>query len=371
MDRTVYHLRGTRLFASSKEDMNLVDSIPVGNWAVEFSPIGGYYLNKIDPFIQPKQFYGNCRERAARILKTFHDRTMSTGVLLSGEKGSGKTCLAKTVAVESGLPVIIVNQPFYGDDFNQFIQAIDEPAVVIFDEFEKVYSAKIKGEPVDGGGYPGSSSNMSVQDHILTLLDGIYSSKKLFILTCNDRWLINSNMINRPGRIYYFIEFGGLDENFIREYCESTLSHLRHMDKILRLRHVFSAINFDMLQALVEEVNRYDCDPQEAIEMLNIKPSETKDTYEVSVQKGRVQKRVAHRRNTVDINPYMNEFEVIVAGGKDEDGDDTVAARIRVTPLDMQSRDDEKGHYEYVVQDYTISLDRTYRYQFRFNDYLS
>ena len=35
---------------------------------------------------------------------------------------------------------------------------------------------------------------------------------------------------------------------------------------------VFSAFNFDMLKALVEEMNRYDESPQDALKMLNAKP---------------------------------------------------------------------------------------------------
>ena len=75
------------------------------------------------------------------------------------------------------------------------------------DEFEKTYTKEGK----------------NYQAKILTLFDGVYSSKKLFLLTCNDKSKMDSHMLNRPGRLYYLLEFHGLDQAFIREYCEDNL----------------------------------------------------------------------------------------------------------------------------------------------------
>jgi hypothetical protein len=55
------------------------------------------------------------------------------------------------------------------------------------------------------------------QDAILTLLDGTYPSNILFLLTVNDKHKITTNMRNRPGRIYYTLDFAGLTPEFIRE----------------------------------------------------------------------------------------------------------------------------------------------------------
>jgi hypothetical protein len=67
---------------------------------------------------------------------------------------------------------------------------------------------------------------------MLTLLDGVFPSKKLFILTCNDKWRIDKHMRNRPGCIFYMLDFKGLDADFIREYCEDRLDAKEYIERI-------------------------------------------------------------------------------------------------------------------------------------------
>jgi len=228
---------GTSFRVSSKEAMDLHEQLPAGNYTVAVDMMGNFYLEQIDSFEIPAKMYGNTLRHTDRIINSFWERPQQTGVLLNGEKGSGKTLLAKNISVElakQGVPTIVINRDWTGDGFFKLLQDIDQPCVVLFDEFEKVYDRE-------------------KQEEILTLLDGVFGSKKLYILTVNDKWRVDSHMRNRPGRIFYLLDFKGLDVNFIREYCEGEF-------------------NFDMLKALVEEMNRYDETPTEALEMLNAKP---------------------------------------------------------------------------------------------------
>jgi hypothetical protein len=62
------------------------------------------------------------------------------------------------------------------------------------------------------------------------------------------------------------------------------LNDKSQIDHIVRIKTLFSAFNFDMLQALVEEMNRFNEDPFEAISLLNIKPEyEDSNTYTATI----------------------------------------------------------------------------------------
>ncbi len=249
----------------SEQDIEICERLPAKNYTVKQNPMSKeFYLEPVDDFVMPKKLYGDTIKKAERILNTFKARPLSTGVHLDGVKGSGKTLLAKTLshfAQKEGVASIVINQPFCGDEFNAFIQSIDVPAIVIFDEFEKVY-------------------NWETQNKILTLFDGVYPTKKLFVLTTNDSHSVNNFLKNRPGRIYYSFKFDTLAQEFIKEYCEDNLNDKSQIPSILKYTQIFSFFNFDMLAAAVEEMNRYGEPLQEVLNYLNIVPeNKSSETY--------------------------------------------------------------------------------------------
>jgi hypothetical protein len=266
-----YLQQGSRFDAVDSEMLKMHQALPMGVYSVKFqAPMGPFYLERTEDFKLPPKIYGNTTQRALRVLNTFEDRPLGTGVLLSGEKGSGKTMLGKQICVfgqQRGYITVIVNEQYHGSGFNSFLQSINQPAIVFFDEFEKVY------EPAH-------------QPSLLTIFDGVYSSKKLFVLTCNDKYRIDSHMHNRPGRLFYAMDYGTLEEDFIREYCADVLNNKTYIDGVVRVANMFSVFSFDMLSALVEEMNRYNETPGEAMQLLNMKPQQSEGAiYEVGLLK--------------------------------------------------------------------------------------
>lgn len=290
--KTYFLKEQDRYNVASQSALNLHDSLPVGFYTVGQYPTGQYYLKEIQPFdLNGKQLYGDTTKHGKRILDTFHKRQGSTGILLAGQKGSGKTLLAKyvsTQAAKQGISTIVINEAWSGERFNAFIQSIQQPTIVLFDEFEKVYRRAAEVEMKDSEeqaqaryhnrhGHGGNTLYGEVeapnpsQDRILTLLDGVYPSNMLFILTVNDKTKITKNMMNRPGRIYYSLDFTGLDSNFIKDYCEDNLWNVTHTSEIVSIASLFDAFSFDMLQAVVAEMNQYKESPREAMNWLNVK----------------------------------------------------------------------------------------------------
>ena len=250
--------------------MDVRDRLPAGNYTVCRSPLSGeYFLEETAAFTLPPKLYGKTERHAERILSTFkrRDPGAQIGVCLSGTKGSGKTLLAKHIAKTSELPVIIVNTPFSDERFMRTMQGIEQEAVIIFDEFEKLYDS-------------------DAQESILTLFDGVFTARnKVMVITCNNKYAVQSFFHNRPSRLRYSIAFEGLGVEFIREYCEDVLNDCRtYLDKIINLAVLCDEFNFDMLQTLVDELNRYGGEFEDAVEILNVKPlGSTKSSWTLAV----------------------------------------------------------------------------------------
>jgi len=188
--------------------------------------------------------FGNTAARAAKVFATYNDRETGTGVLLTGDKGSGKTLLSKylsNLVLDAGMPVILVNQAYAGDGFNTFMNDIGH-CCVIFDEFAKTYTDE--------------DQDSTAQDALLTFFDGTMSAKRLCIVTENEEFRINDFMKSRPGRMFYHFRYGKLDETTILEVCEATMTSGKE-EQLLEFSRRVQVFSYDILGALIEESNRF------------------------------------------------------------------------------------------------------------------
>lgn len=354
-----YFLKSGNTFrVSSKEAMDLHDLLPPGNYVVKEMPMDGpLYLEMIENFEIKGKKYGDLNKNTDRIINTFLSRPAATGVMLAGEKGSGKSLLAKNLAIVAAeqhkIPTIVINAPWVGDKFNSFIQSIEQPVVILFDEFEKVYDS-------------------DDQEKALTLLDGVFPTKKLFVLTCNDKWRVDSHMRNRPGRLFYMLDYKGLDTAFITEYCMDNLKPelQMHTEKMCQIASLFGQFNFDMLKATVEEMNRYDESPEEALRMLNVKPEfDGGNKFDIKLQlNGEDLKDTDLESREWSGNPLQSQVQIHYKQfDKDEDGDEVWDwERLRFSAVDLKKIDSQTGRFVFVKDGAVLTLnkikEKTYNY---------
>ena len=194
--------------------------------------------------------------RVNHIIKRYDNQASSLGVLLTGNKGSGKslfTTLVSNSMIDRGFPVIVINDSYSGQDMNEFLNKIGE-CVIIFDEFAKTYDRQ-------------------EQNKLLTLFDGIMSSKRIVLVTENDKHSLNDYIINRPGRFMYHFKYEKLEEEVVNEYCDYKGVPEKIKKQIHLLRNRSAEFSMDTLVAIVSEYQMFgsdDCNVDELVSILNI-----------------------------------------------------------------------------------------------------
>lgn len=241
------------------DDVRTYKRIPAGTYDVCFGERIGYWLSRREDLAPNEQkIYGDTIYKVEKVLKTFGAVNRNLGVILSGNKGCGKSLfvriLAKEAIAKCGLPVIIVSNRIAG--IQDFISSIQQECLVVFDEFEKIFSH--------------TESEHDPQDALLPMFDGMSNGKKLFVITCNDVKLLNDCLLNRPGRFHYHFEVGNPSPDEIRGYMQDNLNPKFHeaIETIIRISS-FADITYDFLRAIVFELNQ-GYSVQESMRDLNI-----------------------------------------------------------------------------------------------------
>lgn len=262
MMKTKFMVEGSTVSVVNLNDELALDKLPPKVYTVQFNKMFGFYLNILKDQLQvPNKIYGNVMQRANKCIKTYCDRTASTGILMTGDKGTGKTLLmsllANKVIAELELPVILVTEPHAGEQFTAFLGAIGE-CCLIFDEFGKMYDKR------------GQELETPSQESLLSLLDGVDKTKRLIIMTENNEYDINEFLLSRPSRVYYHFRYRKMDEDSIEGYCADRQVGDDVVGEIIDLSRRTKIFSFDMLQSIVEEHLRFGSSVNDLVVDLNV-----------------------------------------------------------------------------------------------------
>lgn len=169
-------------------------------------------------------------------VNTYFQKTskLSTGVMLSGIKGTGKTVMAKVIAKNSNLPIIVVDEEYPTDRINDFFRKFETPVTIIFDEVDKHWDT----------------------ENLLGWLDGVQTNaKKLVLFTCNNEDRVNDYLKDRCSRVRYIRHFEANDNaRFLREILrDKGIAEDNIEDTYAFIVNNFGLLSIDNILSFIDE----------------------------------------------------------------------------------------------------------------------
>ena len=275
------------------ESLETFNELPVRSYDIEFHKMMGFFLTaRPDLEVKEEKIYGGHQRKVDKVINSYKKSVRNFGVILSGQKGIGKSLFARMLAekaIANNLPVITVTE--YIPGIAGFLASIEQEVVVIFDEFEKTFS-KIQDQ-------------RDPQEEMLSLFDGLDGGKKLFVITCNDVRKLNDYLVDRPGRFHYHFRMGNPDDVEITEYMKDKLEE-QYQHNIPRIINFSRTANmtYDYLRAIAFDLNQgYEL--EECLSDLNIS-SVTRADFDIYLQMsdGSVYVTLGERINLCDTDKH-------------------------------------------------------------------
>lgn len=169
-------------------------------------------------------------------VNTYFQKTskLSTGVMLSGIKGTGKTVMAKVIAKNSNLPIIVVDEDYPTGRINDFFRKFETPVTIIFDEVDKHWDT----------------------EDLLGWLDGVQTNaKKLVLFTCNNEDRVNDYLKDRCSRVRYIRHFEANDNaRFLREILrDKGIAEDKIEDIYTFIVNNFGLLSIDNILSFIDE----------------------------------------------------------------------------------------------------------------------
>jgi len=240
------------------------------NYLFNFDELGNCWLEDVESFKFPSKIYDVDSNLRKYIAKSYSANNKNLGVLLTGNKGQGKSHCAKLICSELKQPTIIINKQIPADiNFVKFLSEIKQDHTLFVDEFEKLFDTKKESNETNG---------YHTQETFLSFMDGVLTNehKVLFLLTTNDG--VNEFFINRPSRIKFLQEYNELPEELFNLIADDKLNNPEYKHDLEENVSLVN-LNIDLLISIIDDINLFDEPFSKFKDMYNYKFEQYK--YEV------------------------------------------------------------------------------------------
>ena len=200
-----------------------------------------------------------------RILEYHHNSNANTtGVMMAGTKGTGKSIMAKVIAKESNLPIIIVSPNFPEGQLTNYFKQFTQEVCIIFDEVEKNYNTEM----------------------MLGFLDGIEKTcRKLVLMTCNKLSCVSEYMSDRCSRIRYLRKY---TENSNMEFLPMIAEDLKikNPEKVIEFcKKEIKLLSMDNIFAFLQEVKAFEEITDDYGEIISVMNISTKSNFDINTDR--------------------------------------------------------------------------------------
>ena len=214
-----------------------------------------YFLDKKEfQYKTPNKYYGEVKSYIDFYWRSIVRNNYNGGVMLTGQKGSGKSLIAMELsnrAIQAGMRVVEITKVQFRPELLEYLDKLDN-AVLFFDEF-------------------GKNFNKQQQDQMLTLLNNSLGKQRIVLITENNKINISDFIRSRPGRIRYAMHFNKLSRKTLLDYCSEFPIEEDFMADLLRVYDKAVEFQFDHLKVIVEEhLNNKDIPLDELLTLLNL-----------------------------------------------------------------------------------------------------
>lgn len=222
---------------------------------------GNCWLEDLEKFKIPEKVYDVDKKLRELAKISFNTYPKNMGILLTGNKGQGKSLTAKLLCIDMELPTIIFTKPVPTSvNFVKFLNNIKQDYVLFVDEFEKLFNSTSRDE----------DKKYHTQESFLSFMDGVLTNehKVLFLLTTNDT--VSEFLINRPSRIKFLREYVELPEELFNMIVDDKLIN-KELRKDLEDSVSLLNLNIDLLISIIGDINLFNRPFSEFAELYNYK----------------------------------------------------------------------------------------------------